>query len=110
MTNTQSSIVTEVSAIFVLRTIFRFPLGAGRNTAACSSLDRVECSGTRVYFPDLEKGKHCSHIVVSTHYALTAVQTLYYHREPHERLVFPEDPAKKSKLCHPLATHVHLRQ
>lgn len=53
-TNTQSSIVTEVSAIFVDSTIFLAPRLGFLKTRACSSLDSVEWSGTNTYLPDLE--------------------------------------------------------
>lgn len=55
ITKTQSSIVTEVSAMLVVRTIFRLPGGAGRNTAVCSSLESDEWSGTSTNLLDLFK-------------------------------------------------------
>lgn len=54
MTNTQSSIVTEVSAILVLNTIFRTPAFVFRKTRFCSSLDKLECNGIIKYFPVFE--------------------------------------------------------
>jgi len=41
------SIVIEVSAIFVAKTIFRVPFGGRSNTAVCSAVEREEWSGSR---------------------------------------------------------------
>ena len=50
MTNTQSSIVIDVSAMFVDMTTLRTP-GAGlENARFCSSAVSVECKGTSKYF------------------------------------------------------------
>lgn len=38
-------IVTDVSATFVEKTTFLYPLGAGRNALSCSSLVNVPCMG-----------------------------------------------------------------
>lgn len=46
ITKTQSSMVIDVSAIFVLSTILRTSLLVFWNTRLCSSLERLECNGT----------------------------------------------------------------
>ena len=45
MTNTTSSMVMDVSAMFVAMTTLRTPGGGLLNVRRCSSEDRVECSG-----------------------------------------------------------------
>mmetsp|Transcript_16549 Transcript_16549/g.32981 ORF Transcript_16549/g.32981 Transcript_16549/m.32981 type:complete len:296 (-) Transcript_16549:230-1117(-) len=45
MTKDMSSMVTLVSAMFVLRTILRAPLGGRRNTSLCSLAGTPECRG-----------------------------------------------------------------
>lgn len=58
MTYTTSSMVTEVSAMFVEMMIFVTPSWGRLKTACCSSLDKVEWSG---YTAHLTRGKN-SHI------------------------------------------------
>mmetsp|Transcript_17145 Transcript_17145/g.60172 ORF Transcript_17145/g.60172 Transcript_17145/m.60172 type:complete len:255 (+) Transcript_17145:800-1564(+) len=45
MTKTMSSMVIDVSAMLVAMTILRTPGGGRSNTARCSDVDSVECSG-----------------------------------------------------------------
>mmetsp|Transcript_70996 Transcript_70996/g.184317 ORF Transcript_70996/g.184317 Transcript_70996/m.184317 type:complete len:278 (-) Transcript_70996:1908-2741(-) len=53
ITYTTSSIVIEDSAIFVVTTIFRWPLGGCSKTRCCSCCESEECSGNIIHDADL---------------------------------------------------------